>query len=60
MMNGIGWYDINMTKVQIYFTYICNNYAKSHKLADLHVKLADSHIIVIRNFLSIDLQDSDQ
>ena len=60
MMNGIKWYDANITKVQIYFTYARNNYAKLHKPADPHVKSADSHVMVTRDFLSIDLQDFDQ
>ena len=42
-----------MTKVQIYFTCARNNYAKSHKPAD-------PHVMVTRDFLPIDLQDSDQ
>ena len=44
-----------MTKVQIYFPCACNNYGKSHKPADPHVKLADSHMIITYNFLPIDL-----
>ncbi len=44
MINSIGWYDVNMTKVQNYFTYACNNYTKSHKSADSYVKSVDSHI----------------
>ncbi len=59
-MNGVRWYDVNMTKVQIYFTGARNNYAKLHKSSDSHVKSADSHVMVTRNFLPIDLQDSNQ
>ena len=60
MINSVGWYNVNITKVQIYFTCTRNNYAKLHKPADPHVKLADSHMMVMHNFLPINLQDSDQ
>ncbi len=37
-INGVGWYNVNMRKVKIYFTCTCNNYAKLYKSADSHVK----------------------
>ena len=60
MINIVRWYNVNITKIQIDFTYTRNNYAKLHKLADLYVKSADSHVMVTHNFLLIDLQDFDQ
>lgn len=41
MINYIKWYDINITKAQIYFIYAYDNYAKLHKSADSYIK---SHI----------------